>query len=42
MELSLLLVVLGIIIAVLVNSTIGVICIVVGLVMLVWPRLKRA
>jgi hypothetical protein len=42
MELSLLLIVLGIIIAVLVNSTIGVICVVIGLVLLLLPRLRRA
>jgi hypothetical protein len=40
MELSLLLIVLGIIIAVLVSSTIGILCIVIGLVLLIWPRLS--
>jgi hypothetical protein len=39
MELSLLLIILGIIIAVLVDPTIGTLCVVVGLILLVWPRL---
>ena len=39
MELSLLLIILGIIIAVLVSPTIGILCIVIGLVLLIWPRL---
>ena len=40
MELSLLLIVIGIIVAVLVNYAIGIVCILVGLVLLVWPRLR--
>ncbi|HSD25009.1 MAG TPA: hypothetical protein VLB79_11860, partial [Solirubrobacterales bacterium] len=40
MELSLLLIVIGIVLAVLVNYPLGIICILVGLVLLVWPRLR--
>jgi hypothetical protein len=40
MELSLLLIVIGIIVAVLVNYAIGIVCILVGLVLLIWPRLR--
>jgi hypothetical protein len=42
MELSLLLIVIGIIVAVLVNYAIGIVCILVGLVLLVWPRLRAS
>jgi hypothetical protein len=42
MELSLLLIVIGIIVAVLVNYGIGIVCILVGLVLLVWPRLRAS
>jgi hypothetical protein len=42
MELSLLLIVIGIIVAVLVNYPIGIVCILVGLVLLVWPRLRAS
>jgi hypothetical protein len=42
MELSLLLIVVGIIVAILVNYAIGIACILVGLVLLIWPRLTRA
>jgi hypothetical protein len=42
MELSLLLIVIGIIVAVLVNYAIGIACILVGLVLLVWPRLRAS
>jgi hypothetical protein len=42
MQLSLLLIVIGIIVAILVNSAIGIVCILVGLVLLIWPRLTRA
>lgn len=38
MDLSLLLIVLGIVLAILVNYAIGIACIVIGLVLLVWPR----
>lgn len=41
MELSLLLILIGIIVAILVNYPIGIVCILVGLVLLVWPRLRR-
>jgi hypothetical protein len=41
MELSLLLIVIGIVLAVLVNSALGIACILVGLVLLLWPRLTR-
>jgi hypothetical protein len=41
MELSLLLIVVGIIVAILVNYAIGIACILVGLVLLIWPRLTR-
>ena len=40
MPLSLLLIVIGIVLAILVNYAIGIVCIVVGLVLLVWPRLS--
>jgi hypothetical protein len=40
MELSLLLIVIGIVLAVLVNYALGIICILVGLVLLIWPRLR--
>ena len=42
MDLSLLLIVLGIIIAVAVDNTIGIACILIGLVLLVWPRLRAS
>ena len=42
MELPLLLIVIGIILAVLVNYAIGIVCILVGLVLLIWPRLSRS
>lgn len=41
MDLSLLLILIGIIVAILVNYPIGIVCILVGLVLLVWPRLRR-
>ena len=40
MNLSLLLIVIGIIIAVVVNYPIGIACILIGLVLLLWPRLR--
>ena len=40
MDLSLLLIVIGIIVAVLVNSAVGLACILIGLVLLLWPRLR--
>jgi hypothetical protein len=42
MELSLLLIVIGIILAVLVDYGIGLACILVGLVLLIWPRLRAS
>jgi hypothetical protein len=42
MELSLLLIIIGIILAVLVNYALGIVCILIGLVLLVWPRLTRS
>jgi hypothetical protein len=38
MQLSLLLIVIGIALAILVNYPLGIVCILVGLVLLVWPR----
>jgi hypothetical protein len=40
MELSLLLIVIGIILALLVNYAVGLACILIGLVLLIWPRLR--
>ena len=40
MELSLLLIVIGIILALLVNYALGLACILIGLVLLIWPRLR--
>jgi hypothetical protein len=40
MELSLLLIVIGIVLALLVNYAVGLICILIGLVLLIWPRLR--
>ncbi len=40
MELSLLLIVIGIALAILVNYALGIVCILIGLVLLVWPRLR--
>ena len=42
MDLSLLLIVLGIIIAVAVDNAIGIACILIGLVLLIWPRLRAS
>ena len=42
MELPLLLIVIGIILAVLVNYALGIVCILIGLVLLVWPRLRSS
>lgn len=39
MELSLLLILIGIVLAVLVHYALGIACILVGLVLLVWPRI---
>jgi hypothetical protein len=40
MELSLLLIVIGIVLAIVVNYAIGIACIVIGLVLLLWPRIS--
>ena len=42
MDLSLLLIVIGIVIAVLVSHTLGILCILIGLVLLIWPRLRAS
>jgi hypothetical protein len=42
MELSLLLIIIGIVVAILVNYPIGIVCILVGLVLLIWPRLRAS
>ncbi len=40
MPLSLLLIVIGIVLAILVNYGLGIVCIVIGLVLLLWPRIS--
>jgi hypothetical protein len=40
MELSLLLIVIGIVLAILVHYALGIVCILIGLVLLLWPRLS--
>ena len=40
MSLPLLLIVIGIILAVLVHYGLGIVCILVGLVLLIWPRIR--
>jgi hypothetical protein len=40
MELSLLLIVIGIVLAILVNYALGIVCILIGLVLLLWPRIR--
>jgi hypothetical protein len=42
MSLPLLLIIVGIVLAVLVNYALGIVCILIGLVLLLWPRLSRA
>ncbi|HYU61753.1 MAG TPA: hypothetical protein VEK39_13425 [Solirubrobacterales bacterium] len=42
MEISLLLIVIGIVLAVLVNYALGIVCILIGLVLLLWPRFTAA
>ena len=39
MELSLLLIVIGIALAILVHYGLGILCILIGLVLLIWPRI---
>jgi hypothetical protein len=40
MPIALFLIVIGIVLAILVNYAIGIVCIVIGLVLLLWPRLS--
>jgi hypothetical protein len=40
MELSLLLIVIGIVLAILIHYALGVACILIGLVLLLWPKIK--
>jgi succinate dehydrogenase/fumarate reductase cytochrome b subunit len=40
MSLALLLIIIGIVLALLVHYALGIVCIVVGLVLLIWPRLS--
>jgi hypothetical protein len=42
MELSLLLIVIGIVLAILVNYALGIVCILFGLVLLIWPRVTAS
>jgi hypothetical protein len=42
MELSLLLIIIGIALAILVNYALGILCILVGLVLLIWPRITAS
>ena len=42
MDLPLLLIVIGILIAVLVDNALGIACILIGLVLLLWPRLRTS
>jgi hypothetical protein len=42
MELSLLLIVIGIALAILVHYGLGILCILVGLVLLIWPRITAS
>jgi hypothetical protein len=39
MQLPLLLIIIGIVLAILVNYALGILCIVIGLVLLIWPRI---
>jgi hypothetical protein len=40
MELSLLLIIIGIVLAILVHYALGIVCILIGLVLLIWPRVS--
>ena len=42
MELPLLLIIVGIALAILVNYALGILCILIGLVLLIWPRLTAS
>ena len=39
MPLALLLIIIGIVLAILVNYALGIVCILIGLVLLLWPRI---
>ena len=39
MELPLVLIIIGIVLAILVHYALGILCIVIGLVLLIWPRI---
>ncbi len=42
MELSLLLIIIGIVLAVFVHYALGIVCVLIGLVLLIWPRITAA
>jgi hypothetical protein len=42
MELPLLLIIVGIVLAILVHYALGILCILIGLVLLIWPRLTAS
>ena len=42
MEMSLLLIIIGIVLALLVHYALGIVCILIGLVLLIWPRIRSA
>jgi hypothetical protein len=42
MELPLLLIIVGIVLAILVNYALGIVCILIGLVLLIWPRITAS
>jgi hypothetical protein len=42
MPLSIILIIIGIVLAILVNYFLGILCILIGLVLLLWPRLTAA
>ncbi|HXF00452.1 MAG TPA: hypothetical protein VN458_08915 [Solirubrobacterales bacterium] len=42
MELPLLLIIIGIVLAILVHYALGILCILIGLVLLIWPRLTAS
>jgi hypothetical protein len=42
MEMSLLLIIIGIVLALLVNYALGIVCILIGLVLLIWPRIRSS
>ena len=42
MQLSLLLIIIGIVLAILVHYALGIVCILIGLVLLIWPRLTAS